>query len=402
MPHLVKTGTMAFLFAMAGEVCGQNASLDVRKILVDVVTRAQSAKEYLFEADLQLDGQRGKAPGRNLSSARVKLAVAPGGKYLLEVQPLDKDEYTLVCDGQKSWAYVPRLKEYTEEDSASTGAEEEDGASDSERDMAETFSRQVVPILARMIDTAAEANGVREPVELKYEGKKYKWPAVRVFSKKTQHEGQSMTEIVVDPETMRIGRLVHANVSYRGDEKTVIRMQLNFRTMQLGGKVPEESFVFEPPKKAKLVDAVPIPGQTGSFLLNKPAPDFELKTLDGEKVRLSELKSKPVLLSFWASWCPPCRRELPELAKIYDEYEGKGLVLLGVNDEGRGTARSFAEKARLPFPTLDDSSRKAHRLYRVSSIPTVFLIDRDGKIVRFFRGAKDEAAFRAALKGVGF
>jgi thiol-disulfide isomerase/thioredoxin len=108
-----------------------------------------------------------------------------------------------------------------------------------------------------------------------------------------------------------------------------------------------------------------------------------------------------VLLSFWASWCGPCRRELPTVSKLNDEYKSKGLVVIGVNDEGKGPARHYAREAGLTFPTLDDSGLKAHRRYRVRSIPATFLIDAQGKIVRFFRGAKDEAELRAALKSAG-
>ena len=182
---------------------------------------------------------------------------------------------------------------------------------------------------------------------------------------------------------------------------SVLRLTVDFSSFQLGELLPGSLFSFIPPKNARLVDAVPIPGQTGSFLVNHPAPDFELKTLDGRRLRLGDLRGKPVLLSFWASWCSPCRRELPDLVKLYEEFRDQGLFVAGVNDEGKGTARQYAEKAGLTFTILDDSGEKANRLYRVRSIPCTFLIDRDGKIVRFLSGARDYGALRSALKAVG-
>ena len=76
-------------------------------------------------------------------------------------------------------------------------------------------------------------------------------------------------------------------------------------------------------------------------------------------------------------------------------------MILGVNDEGRGTAQSFAGKVGLTFPTLDDARLKLHRLYRVYNIPSIFIIDGNGKVVRFLRGAHGEADLRAALKAAG-
>jgi peroxiredoxin/outer membrane lipoprotein-sorting protein len=392
------------LFTLSCLLKAQDASFDFRKALHTLAAKCESAKEYTFEGDLELAGQRGSVPGKILTKAKIKMAVSEPGKYLLRVEPLGRDEYLLVSDGQKSWAYVPKLKQYTEQESASVvdaGEDEEGsgGGSDDERDLAETWAHLVIPTLSRVeqnTQTAIAGSG-----EVKYEGVKQKWPIVRALSARDEKGGLNLTDVTLDPATLNVGRLVWSNVSYSDGEKLVIRLTVDFSSLQIGEKIPDSTFTFDPPKKSKLVDAVPIPGQTGSFLINKPAPDFELKTLDGEKIRLSELRGHPVLLSFWASWCGPCRRELPGLSKISSEYRGKGLQVLGVNDEGKGVASKYIKEANLTFDTLDDSGLKAHRLYRVHSIPSVFLIDKDGKVVRFFKGARDEESLRSALKGAG-
>ena len=379
----------------------QAPALDVPKIVSDVARKAESAAEYAFEGELLLVGQRGTHPGRVLSQAKVRLAAGPEGKSLLRVESPEKGEYFLISDGQKSWAYVPKLKQYTEEEAGMRAVDAEgDPGSGDERDMAEVFARQVVPILARMYKTAESAGQTGE-AEVKYEKKKQKWPVLRVISKRDEQNGSSMTELTLDPASLKIGRLLWANVSYSNGEKLVVRLTVDFSSFQLGELLPGSLFSFIPPKNARLVDAVPIPGQTGSFLVNHPAPDFELKTLDGRRLRVGDLRGKPVLLSFWASWCSPCRRELPDLVKLYEEFRDQGLFVAGVNDEGKGTARQYAEKAGLTFTILDDSGEKANRLYRVRSIPCTFLIDRDGKIVRFLSGARDYGALRSALKAVG-
>jgi peroxiredoxin/outer membrane lipoprotein-sorting protein len=381
-------------FAMA-------APPDVSRTVNAIGERCQKAREYAFEGELYLAGQKGSAPGKALSHAKIKLASAPAGKYYLRVEPEGKDSYVLLSNGEKSWAWVPKLKQYTEEQ-AGIRAEDEDGeegGSDSERDLAEVFVHTVMPALARLhVDAqSADFNG---EAAVKFENRNRKWPVLRVLSRPGPDNSQTFTQLAIDPETLAIGRIVHSTVLRQGGEKTLIELTLDFTSFQIGS-VAESTFEFEAPKGAKLVDAVPIPDQTGSFLLKQPAPDFDLKTLDGENVRLSDLRGHPVLLSFWASWCLPCRRELPLLSALHQEYKDKGLVVVGVNDEGRGTARKYADQAGLTFQTLDDSGLKAHRLYRVRSIPTLFLIDKDGKVVRFMRGAKEPAAIRASLATVG-
>jgi peroxiredoxin/outer membrane lipoprotein-sorting protein len=336
-----------------------------------------------------------------LSQAKVKLAAAPSGKSYLRIEPAGKDAYVLISNGQKSWAWVPKLKQYTEEEAAFRAEDQEDeaDASDSERDLAETFVRTVVPVLARL-HVNPETADISGDAPVKFENRKQNWPLLRVMSRPGSDNSQSLTQLAVNPETMDIGRMIYSTVLREADSKTVIQMTLDFTAFSIGS-VPESTFEFDPPRGAKLVDALAIPGQTGSFLLHQPAPDFELKTLEGDKVRLADLKGRPVLLSFWASWCGPCRRELPLLSALYEQYKNKGLVILGVNDEGRGTARKFAETAGLTFQTLDDSNFKVNRLYRVRAIPTLFLIDPQGKIAVFFRGAKEPEKIRAALASIG-
>jgi len=391
----------------------QGQELSPAKLVREVAQKAGSATQYEFEGDLLLGSQRGANLGVVIAQAKVHLAAGPEGRSFLRVDAPNKGEYLLISDGQKSWAYVPKLKQYTEEESSARadGDDADDDTDDAPRaksataagvesDPTESYARQVLPMLARLYKTAARVSRTGD-AEVKFEKKKQKWPVVQVIAKSDAREGGSMTTLTIDPSTLHIGRLVWTNLTYPNGEKSVLQLSIDFHSFQIGEALPDSTFVFEPPKNAKLVEVLPIPGQTGSILLNHPAPDFELKTLDGERVRLQDLRGKPVLLTFFASWCGPCRRELPGVVKLHEEFKGQGLQVIGVNDEGKGTARHFAEKAGLTFPVLDDSGDKAHRLYRVRAIPAAFLIDRDGKVVRYLRGGRDYDSLRSALKVVG-
>lgn len=400
MSHFARVVLSVFAAGISLPVLGaQPASLDAPAIVKELAKRCKEAKRYVWEGDIALDVKRGTGPVERVGQGAVKLASGEGGRYYIDVRAEGLDPYVLASDGGKSWAFVPGKKRYSEEEAAPVAEDESDAGSDDERPIVEKFARLLVPILG---DMSLKLEGADNPSleEVKVAGKKVKLPVVRALSAKDADGGRTLTVLVLDPNTLIPARVVWNTATYSGDQKKVIRLAVDLRVFRLGD-IPDSAYVFEPPKNAKLVDEVAIPGQTGSFLLNKPAPDFELKTLDGEVVRLKSLQGKPVLLSFWASWCGPCRRELPGLNELYGEFGGKGLVVLGINDEDKGDARRYVAKAGLKFPILHDGSKRVARAYRVRSIPTVFLLDRDGMIVRFFSGSRDVATLRTALVSAG-
>lgn len=120
------------------------------------------------------------------------------------------------------------------------------------------------------------------------------------------------------------------------------------------------------------------------------APDFELTTLDGEKMSLSDLKGKKVLVNFWATWCPPCRSEMPDMQQIYDEYDDD-VVIAAVNltssESSVDTVESFVNELSLTFPILLDEKGKVNNEYEVLSYPTSYFIDEEGIIKTKFVGA---------------
>ena len=119
----------------------------------------------------------------------------------------------------------------------------------------------------------------------------------------------------------------------------------------------------------------------------KPAPDFALKSDSGRNVRLSELRGQVVLVNFWASWCTPCRQELPILQKLYAQYRGAGMALLAVNvDEERKNAEAMLRRLELAMPVLFDGDKSVVRLYQVDTMPTTLLVDRDGRVRYVHRG----------------
>jgi peroxiredoxin len=117
------------------------------------------------------------------------------------------------------------------------------------------------------------------------------------------------------------------------------------------------------------------------------APDFTLRTLDGQKLRLGEQRGRVVLVNFWATWCGPCRQEMPHLNKLYEKYKSSGFVLLGVNvDDDTAQAAGVASKLGVTFPVLPDADKRVSRQYDLNAMPSTVLIDRDGRVRYLHRG----------------
>lgn len=119
------------------------------------------------------------------------------------------------------------------------------------------------------------------------------------------------------------------------------------------------------------------------------APNFTLKSNSGKNIKLSELRGQVVMINFWASWCAPCRQEMPLLEKLYKKYKPLGFTLLGVNvEEDSGKARSLLKSTPVSFQILFDNTNKVSKMYKVSAMPTTVLIDRNGKMRFLHKGYK--------------
>jgi peroxiredoxin len=120
------------------------------------------------------------------------------------------------------------------------------------------------------------------------------------------------------------------------------------------------------------------------------APDFALRSLEGPNLRLQEQRGRVVMVNFWATWCGPCRIEMPHLARLYEKYRASGFQLFGVNiDEDPRQAATVATKLGLHFPVLLDTEKRVSKLYDLSTMPSTVLIDRNGRVRYIHRGYRD-------------
>jgi len=167
-------------------------------------------------------------------------------------------------------------------------------------------------------------------------------------------------------------------------------------------EAPKPEVVTEPVPE---VQAQPAPRKRAALKVGDPAPDFRLFDLDGNAVTLSDYRGSVVFLNFWATWCGPCRVEMPAMEALYKTFGRKDFEILAISTDPQGVAvtRPFRNQLGLTFPILHDSDYRVGLAYGARTLPMTFLVDRNGVIIHRIFGARDwespeaKAIIRAAL-----
>ncbi|MFQ5594858.1 MAG: TlpA family protein disulfide reductase [Anaerolineae bacterium] len=142
--------------------------------------------------------------------------------------------------------------------------------------------------------------------------------------------------------------------------------------------------------RASVADA---PASLRGNPLGQQAPDFALLDVEGKELSLSDVRGRPILINFWATWCGPCRTEMPVIEEAYQQHKGDGLVVLAIDvQESPELAKTFAGWLGVTFTLLDDGSGEVASRYRVTAFPTSFFVDRDGVIRAWQVGAMSRSA----------
>jgi peroxiredoxin len=130
------------------------------------------------------------------------------------------------------------------------------------------------------------------------------------------------------------------------------------------------------------------------------APDWQLSDVDGKTVKLSDFKGKVVILDFWATWCPPCRAEIPGFIAIQKKYADKGFTMVGVSldEQGASVVKPFMRQLGMNYPVVIGNQRIVSDYGGITAIPTTFVIDRQGNVVAAYQGFTDQSTFESVIQ----
>ncbi len=375
------------------ETVTPDTSKEAVALLRSVSETYQEIESFHFEA---LESSISNVNGQERrTDARTLTAVDAEGRFRVESDhPVDGGE--VVFDGNVTWAYLARRHQYTRVEGELLGDRVDGG--------------QGLPNLKVLRDRfKARYRHVGERIlDAKIEGEETLWVSdgevvcTVVWARYQVPQGIAVRSVEkkfwIDPARRLILR--EGSKLTVKDEKRDLTMEaaqnVTFLTAQANEALPRELFAFVPPEGAVEVEDI-----EPDDLVGQEAAAFELEDLAGRLHRLEEMRGRVVLLDFWATWCGPCRLDLPRIEALHRELGGRGLVALGVNDEDEETARTYAEEQGHSFPTLTDPAKSLTREFGVRVLPTVVVIDRQGKVVSYLAGAHSEEDLREAVTQAG-
>ncbi len=384
---------MAFVFAATPKLLAKKAlpanstSIDAQaaKILKESFAIYNKCKSYQHEAELKMTLTiKGKTREHKKG---IKLFVEKPNKIFFQWV-----SFVLTCDGKNMQIYFIPLQQYIVKPAP---------AKLTHTDISEMIMEDTLtPILTAIYDSNAFDLLVKKAKSVKYLGEK------TVNGKKYQKIELARTggkeELLIDSTSHLIKQIIFTPDEQSGRQWT---LTITYKNIKLNQPIDKSEFTITPPTGARKVDHFSFTRWFGYPMEGKQLPDATLTDLrSGKSVSVKSLMGKKVtFVTFWASWCPPCRKEIPELQKLYDKYKDKGFQIIAISLDNKSSvkkAKEFAKQHKLTFPILNDSSGKLATPLNVSSIPTMLIVDGKGKILEAHQGfnPQGEKEFSAIIE----
>jgi len=345
------------------------ATATAKALLSKVAESYRNLKTAHFEFEQIIERTGEHSASRR--TVRCKTLISQPGK--LRVETTGSGEPTiLISDGGTTWQYYPEANEFTK---VPTGMQ---------------------PLGSSLLGSYIWLGQLREPVSIIGQERV---GAADCTVIRIGHEGGFARTLWIDPKTEIVWKEEWMEASTTGGASSN-ETEIRFTIVDTQPVLSPELFVFDP-SKTQAKDRRERQQKAPLTSPGTAAPDFTLRDLEGKEVKLSDLRGKAVLLDFWATWCAPCRAVMPVVELLHREFNDKGLVVFGVDDEDPQVIVKFLQKFGYTLPILHDPDMQVHNRYEVGGIPTMILIDKQGKIALFKVESGTYEELRDALRAQG-